>query len=106
MNLPRLKTALSGCLTRKHLDGSSFSAEVPHSDAPVLGGRHEQVFTMGLDLGDRLGVELENVFDGKSGGVVEFDLVSGGRDNEVVAVGSDVKDVNVAVGECGGLFEV
>lgn len=61
---------------------------------------------MGLDLGDRLGVELEDVFDGKGGGVVELDLIVGGRDNEVVTVGSDVKDVNVTVRECGGLLEV
>lgn len=61
---------------------------------------------MDFDLGDRLGVELENIFDGKGGRVVEFDLVCGGRDNEVVAVGSDIKDIRVAVRECRRLSEV
>jgi len=50
-------------------------------------------------------MELEDVFDSQGGGVVQLDLVVRGRDDQVGAIGCDVKDVNVAMGKCRGLLK-
>lgn len=91
--------------TLEDLDRASIGSEVPDSDGAILGRGHQNVFPMCLNLSNGICVELENVFDGKSGGVVQFDLVVGGRDDHVTTVGDNVKNVNVAMRECRCLLE-
>lgn len=87
-------------LTLENLNRASISSEVPDSDRAVLGRGHQNVLPMCLNLSNGICVELEDVFDGKGGGVVQLDLVVGGGDDHVAAVGNNVKDVDVSMREC------
>jgi hypothetical protein len=63
------------------------------------------MLTMRLNLRNSIFMEPENIFNGKGRGVVELDLMVRGRNDQAVAVGCNVKDVDVAMGECRSLFE-